>query len=180
MVWSPVQNGQVAVQGAILASRTGNRIVIPSLDLSLPLVRAASLQEEALVAALSQGVTLYPNGVDPGARGNVVVTAHSTGEPWKGPYRFAFLDIHKLRSGDIIHLDYGPRRYTYTVVGQRVINPDTTPHIASEASHALLTLSTCWPLWTTNERLLVEAKLLRSDPALAPWSAGTPVGKHAT
>lgn len=149
---------------ALLAPWAGNRLHIPSLGLSLPLVRALSLGDRDIESALTRGVTLYPNGIEPGNKGNVVVTAHSTAEPWKGPFRFAFLNVRKLQRGDTVALDYGPRRYTYAVTGQRRVDPREVPSVTSEAPASLLTLVTCWPLWSTAERLLVEATLVDVRP----------------
>lgn len=153
-----------AAPAAVLAPLAGNRVIVPSLDLNLPLVRAASLSDTHIQEALTEGVALFPNGVDPGMQGNTVVTAHSTGEPWKGQFRFAFLRIDRLNPGDTIFVDYGTRRHTYRVTGRRIIDPRATPALSSETPRALLTLTTCWPLWTTDQRLLVEAELVDSGP----------------
>lgn len=153
-----------AARAAVLAPHQGNRLVIPAINLQLPLVRAASLAERDIVAALTSGVVLYPNGVDPGTAGNTVVTSHSTGNPWQGPFRFAFLRVNKLQSGDAIFVDYGPQRYVYRVVHQRTINPKEISAIPSDADRSKLTLVTCSPLWRRDRRLLVEAELISKGP----------------
>lgn len=152
---------------AILAPQAGNKIIIPSLDLALPLVRARGLSVPDLTTALSYGVALYPNGVDPGTLGNAVVVAHNTGEPWI-PYRFAFRYIHKLQKGDLVTVIYGPRQYTYGVTSQRVIDPRTTSFIPSEGPLSRLVLLTCWPRWTAWKRLVVEAELVSVSPLSSP------------
>lgn len=155
-----------AASAAALAPELGNTVSIPSLALQLPLVRAESLSEEDLTAALKFGVVLFPTGADPGAKGNAVVTAHSTAEPWKGPFRFAFMHINKLQPGDSVAVSYGSRRYVYRVTGQRTVDPRELPAISSNTAGSRLTLVTCWPLWTTDRRLLVEADLVSTEARL--------------
>lgn len=137
----------------------GNWIRIPALSLNIPLVTARTLDGDDVLRALQIGVVRYPNGVEPGQRGMVVVAGHSTGEPWKGRYRFAFLNARKLRPGDTIAVDSGGIRYTYRVTGQRLINPRETPFLESVSDRPKLTLITCWPLWTAQLRLGVDAEL---------------------
>lgn len=138
----------------------GNWIRVPALSLNLPLATARTLETPEVLRALQIGVVRYPNGVALGQPGVVVVAGHSTGEPWKGRYRFAFLNARKLQPGDAIHVDHAGVRYTYRVSGQRLIRPREMPFLESSATHSQLTLVTCWPLWTTQQRLLVDAELV--------------------
>lgn len=144
-------------------TETGNWVRIPSLSINVPLKVTASFDEADVLKALQTGVVRYPNGVEPGQRGIVVIAGHSTGEPWKGPYRFVFLNARKLRAGDTILVDSDGIRYTYRVTGQRVVDPRRTPFIETASAVPRLSLLSCWPLWTTAERLLVDAEL-------ASWS----------
>lgn len=136
-----------------------NRIRIPSLALDLPLAVAPSLADQDILRTLQVGVVRYPNGVEPGQRGVLFVSGHSTGEPWKGRYRFAFLRARRLEPGDVIYLDVNGSRYTYRVTGQRLVNPRSTPFLTSTADRPRLALISCWPLWTTQQRLVVDAEL---------------------
>lgn len=146
----------------IVTKETGNWIRIPTLTLALPLATTATMDDQDVLPALQSGVVRYPNGVEPGQPGVVVIAGHSTGEPWKGPYRFAFLNARKLRPGDVIHLDHERTRYTYRVNGQRMVNPRVMPYLDTAAASPRLALVTCWPLWTTDQRLIVDAELVRT------------------
>ena len=146
----------------IVTKETGNWIRIPTLTLALPLATPATMDDQDVLPALQGGVVRYPNGVEPGTPGVVVIAGHSTGEPWKGPYRFAFLNARKLRPGDVIHLDHERTRYTYRVNGQRMVNPRVMPYLDTAAASPRLALITCWPLWTTDQRLIVDAELVRT------------------
>lgn len=146
-------------EDVVVTNTRGNWIRIPALSLNLPLATAASMENEDILRALHVGVVRYPNGVAPGDAGVVAIAGHSTGEPWKGRYRFAFLQARKLQPGDLIHVDHDGTRYTYRVTGQRMINPRVTPFLDSTADHPKLSVISCWPLWTTKQRLVVEAAL---------------------
>ncbi len=137
----------------------GNWIRIPSIGVNVPLDLSASLQDKDVLAALTNGAALYPNGILPGRLGNTFIAAHSTGEPWKGKYRFAFLKIDKIKAGDEIDLDYNGTRYTYLVVGSKLVKPSADFKVESDRPMPTVTLMACWPLWTINQRMLVTGEL---------------------
>ena len=159
-------------QTVVETHERGNWVRIPALSLNLPLALAPTLSNEDVLRTLQVGVVRYPNGVTPGERGVVVIAGHSTGEPWKGPYRFAFLHTRKLRSGDVIDVDHNGSRYTYRVTGQRLVSPRQTPFLDSAADRPRLSIISCWPLWTTQQRLVVDAELVgTAHLAVQPRSA---------
>jgi LPXTG-site transpeptidase (sortase) family protein len=140
-------------------SATGNWIRIPSIGVAVPLVQSVTMADADVLATLEQGAALYPNGIRPGSLGTTFISAHSTGEPWKGRYRFAFLRINELTEGNLIHLDWEGTRYTYRVVTQDIITPTPDFTIASDRPVPTLKLMACWPLWSTSQRMLVGAEL---------------------
>ncbi|MGH9857758.1 MAG: sortase [Acidobacteriota bacterium] len=145
-----------------------NWIRIPSLDIHVPIVMSASLKDADVLATLDKGAALYPNGVLPGRLGNAFIAAHSTGEPWKGKYRFAFLRINELEPGNIIHLDYEGTRYTYTITSKDIIVPSPDYAVISDRPVPTLTLMACWPLWSTEKRMLVHAELTNITQLTTP------------
>ncbi len=146
-----------------------HRISIPAIRLELPIVTAKTTEEDELLAALNEGPVLYPGNSVFGLPGNSVMMAHSTGEPWKGKYRFAFMNIDKLAPGDDILVDFGARRFTYKVTGKRIVTPAETTDLHEKTDSSRLVLVTCWPLWTAEKRLLVEADIVSVEgkPILA-------------
>ena len=137
----------------------GNWIRIPSIGVNVPLDLSASLQDKDVLAALINGAALYPNGILPGRLGNTFIAAHSTGEPWKGKYRFAFLKIDQIKAGDEIDLDYNGTRYTYQVTNSKLVKPSADFKVESDRPIPTVTLMACWPLWTINQRMLVTGEL---------------------
>lgn len=138
----------------------GNWIRIPSINVTVPLVLSASMNNADVITTLDHGAALYPNGVLPGHLGNTFVAAHSTGEPWKGAYRFAFLKINQIDPGHLIHLDWDGTRYTYQVTGSEIITPKPDFRIVSDRPLASVTLMACWPLWSTSKRMLIHGELV--------------------
>lgn len=137
----------------------GNWLRIPSIGVAVPLVMSQTIADKDVLETLAAGAALYPNGIVPGRPGNTFVAAHSTGEPWKGKYRFAFLKINELTSNNLIHVDYNNTRYTYRIVETKIINPDKTVLIESETQVPRITLMACWPLWSTKQRMLITGEL---------------------
>jgi len=149
---------------AIPTADKGNWVKIPSLNVRVPLIEAKSMTDAEVLNSLANGVAMYPNGVLPGQNGNVFIAGHSSGEPWKGPYRFAFLNISKLKKNDSVLIDYHENRYTYIVTDSRVINPNNDKFIESTGKTPTLSLMACWPIWTAKNRTIVEAKLITINP----------------
>jgi LPXTG-site transpeptidase (sortase) family protein len=137
----------------------GNWIRIPAINVAVPLVLSASLEDQDVLKTLDQGAALYPNGITPGHLGNTFVSAHSTGEPWKGKYRFAFLHINKLQSDNLLHLDYNGARYTYRIVDKEIVTPTADFRVVSDRPAPTVTLMACWPLWSTSKRMLIHGEL---------------------
>ncbi|HSX25005.1 MAG TPA: class E sortase [Candidatus Andersenbacteria bacterium] len=136
-----------------------NLIRIPAINVDIPIVESKTLADSDVLAALQFGAALYPNGVEPGALGNVFIAAHSTGNPWQGKYRFAFTRINELKAGDIIMLDWHGTRYTYKIYKSETIVPTPGYTVASDRPYPTMSLMACWPLWSTSHRILVHADL---------------------
>lgn len=137
----------------------GNWIRIPSIGLNVPLAQSPTINDADVIATLEHGAALYPNGIRPGALGNTFISAHSTGEPWRGTYRFAFLKINEIQSGNVIHLDYNGTRYTYRVAKSELVTPSPVFRVVSDRPVPTVTLMACWPLWTSSKRMLVTGEL---------------------
>lgn len=112
-------------------------------------------------AALRQGPGHYPGTALPGQVGNVVLSGHRT--TYGAPFRH--LDL--LRPGDSIVLETRRYRYDYRVTGSAVVAPTDLAVVApvpgrpgARPTQRLLTLTTCNPLYSARERLVVYARLV--------------------
>jgi len=137
----------------------GNWVYIPSIGVKVPLALSPTMNDVDVLRTLDIGAALYPNGIEPGRLGNTFISAHSTGEPWKGKYRFAFLKINELADGNVIHLDYEGTRYSFRIVSQDIVTPTPEFRVISNRPVPTVTLMACWPLWSTKERMLIKAEL---------------------
>lgn len=146
------------------AEASSNWIRIPAIGVNVPVKESPSLDDADVLATLNTGAALYPNGVPPGALGNTFISAHSTGEPWKGAYRFAFIKINELQEGDELHIDWKGTRYSYRMFKSEIITPTVDFLVASDRPVPTLSLMACWPLWSTKERMLVHAELTNVTP----------------
>jgi len=136
---------------------TGDRIVIPKLDVAAPLVDVQSSEPADVLAALERGVVRYPGTAEPGATGMTFLTGHSSNYAWStGGYRAVFALIDKLEPGDPIVLVRGGGTYVYRVSGSRVVSAQDGSAL-DVPDGTTLRLMTCWPVGTTAQRLLVEA-----------------------
>lgn len=146
----------------------GDGIHIPAIDVNVPLVMSPSITDKDVLATLNKGAALYPNGVLPGHLGNTFISAHSTGEPWRGPYRFAFLRINELAPGNLMHIDYEGVRYTFRLTRKDIVTPSTDFRVISSRPVPTVTLMACWPLWTTQKRMLLTGELTNITQLTAP------------
>lgn len=137
----------------------GNWIRIPSIGVDVPLVLSPSLEDSDVIKTLDLGAALYPNGIEPGRLGNTFVSAHSTGNPWQGKYRFAFLRIGEVEPGAELHLDWEGARYTYKLTHNRIVVPEPDFRVVSDRPIPTVTFMACWPLWSTDKRMLWHGEL---------------------
>ncbi len=111
----------------------------------------------------------YPGTALPGHIGNFSVAGH------RSPA--IFWDLDRMRAGDPIVVETRKSFFVYRVTQTRIVKPSDVKYIApvignpgETPTEAMLTLTTCNPKWDNYQRLLVHAKLIRSQPR----SAGRP------
>jgi len=128
------------------------RIVIPRIGASFVMVDGTSTQ------ALESGPGIYPATAFPGIPGTTAIAGHRT------TYLAPFRHIDALRSGSRIELQMPYAHFTYTVVGQRVVEPTDVQAAVAKVGYTRLVLSACTPLFSAAKRLLVYARLTRTVP----------------
>lgn len=140
-----LEAGTVGVQPA----RSGDpvaSITIPRLDLTRVVVEGTGGEE------MKRGPGHLRSSPLPGQRGNAVIAGHRTtyGEP--------FRSIDRLQKGDRIIASTAQGRFTYVVLGRRVIAPGQPDEIGP-TSDDRLTLVTAHPAHRASRRLAVSARL---------------------
>ena len=136
------------------------KLSIPRLNIQVPLVWSKDPAE--FEQDLSRGVIHYPGTALPGERGTIYVSGHSSDYFWKkDAYSQVFTKINYLAPGDDVFVEvYGvdgkTYSYRYQVVGSSVYKPDDQLQFIDNSSNKI-NLSTCWPIGTSQDRLVVSA-----------------------
>lgn len=126
-----------------------NTLVIPRMNLQ------ETVHEGAGPAVLSKGLWHRPASSSPDKQGNTVIAGHRF--TYRGAAVFYHLD--KVQPGDTIVLYWQAKKYTYSAVRSYIV-PPTAVEIEAPSTEPKLTLYTCTPLWTSKNRLVIEAKLM--------------------
>lgn len=144
------------------ATRHSSTLQMEQLKEPLPLVYSDTLDEKQIQKYLKEGAVVLPLGTSLGESGNVVITAHSSGNQAFGPYRFAFAKLSELEEGNEFIISTPTAAYTYRVYGQEIVWPHEVDKLPND-DRSTVTLVTCWPLWTNFKRLLVHAELINTN-----------------
>ena len=147
---------------------TDNRIVIPKLGKSIPLVNMSAENiegenwndlEKQIQDGLRDGIVHYPGTAKPGQFGNVFLTGHSSYYPWDpGKFKDVFATLGKLEVGDKYYVYYNQRQYTYEVVNKKEVQPNNVEVLSQPNDKKVSTLMTCSPVGTTLRRLIITAE----------------------
>ncbi len=130
-----------AVQGASIAL-----LEIPAID------RRFDVLEGATWLNLAKGPVHLSDSALVGSGGTTVVSAHRT------MYGAPFRNLDKLAAGDTINIYTKKALFTYRVVGLKSVNPSDMSDITREGKPRLI-LSTCDPVFSAKQRLLVIGEL---------------------
>ena len=136
------------------------RLSIPRLNMTVPLIWSKDVSE--FENDLTHGVIHYPGTALPGEQGTIYVSGHSSDYLWKhDPFHDVFARLNFLKPGDDIFIDiYGADgkvfNYRYRVTGNATYTPDDQTQFIDNSTNKL-NLSTCWPIGTQKDRLVVSA-----------------------
>ncbi|MFC5187811.1 class E sortase [Actinomadura harenae] len=121
--------------------------------------------EGVSLADLRKGPGHYPGTQLPGEVGNFVVSGHRT------TYSAPFNRVGELKPGDEIDVDTRDGKYVYKVTAKQVVDPTdvqvTAPvpfHPGERPSKRMITLTTCHPMYSAAERLIVFGQLSAQYP----------------
>jgi sortase A len=107
--------------------------------------------------SLRKGPGLFPENPWPGARGTVAIAGHRT------TYAAPFRRIDDLERGDDIVVEMPYATFTYEVERARIVKPNAL-WVLRRTSADRLILSACHPLYSAAERIVVFARLVRTEP----------------
>jgi sortase A len=128
------------------------RIVIPAAGVDWAFVEGVTRTD------LKAGAGHMPETALPGQPGNAVISGHRT------TYGAPFLHLDRLSAGDMISVDTATGTHVYQVVETLVVEPGDI-WVTGQWDGAWLTLTTCEPVLSSSERLVVVAALVAGPNA---------------
>ncbi|MEA3356907.1 MAG: class E sortase, partial [Patescibacteria group bacterium] len=131
-----------------------NWLVIPCIGVD------ALIAEGETGDALDRGVWHRPRTGSPDSGGNMVLTAHRF--KYLPPNNLTFYHLDKIRKSDKVIVYWNEIEYDYVVTEVFIVDPDRVD-IEDESVSPVLTLYTCTPLWTADQRLVVIAEPVEQD-----------------
>lgn len=178
-----VSSTPIVIDPGTTAVGTEAKIIIPKINVEIPVIYdEPTINEAAIQRALEKGVVHYPTTSNPGEIGNGVIFGHSANNILnKGKYKFAFVLLKRLETGDTFYVQKDGKRYVYKVFDKKVVPPTDVsvlyPSFPDKSS--TFTLITCDPPGTSLNRLVVTAEQISPDPgtnvaSTAKQSTGTP------
>lgn len=132
------------------------RLYIPKLDKYWVVVEGVTDKDIAYAPGH------YPDTAQPGEIGNFSVAGH------RSPA--IFWDLDRMRAGDAVVVETRNTFFVYRVSSTEIVAPTAVQVVAPvpdqpgvTPTEAMLTLTTCNPKWDNYQRLIVHAKLVRSQ-----------------
>ncbi len=155
-VWFPVSNVALPKEN----------IDIKEYYLSIPKLNLKNLHVAVGGDDLTKSLIHYIPTSKPGQYGNIAVFGHSTIPQLFNAkdYKTVFTYLPQMAVGDKIYIDSEGTTYEYEVYDMFIVKPDQVSVLEQKFNAAYLTLITCVPPGTMNERLIVKAKLAKHTP----------------
>lgn len=136
------------------------KLYIPKIDLYSEVAPNIDISNEDIYKQklLDNGIAHANGSYLPGeGKGPVFLFAHSTDSIANIlNYNAKFFYINNLEKGDLITIYFNGKQYNYEVSGKKIVDPHNLDEIRKSTSS--LILSTCWPLGTDWQRLLIFAE----------------------
>ena len=142
-----------------------NLLVIPKIDVRVPIIWNSASEEEVILANLKKGVTHYGFTSLPNSdSGNVFISGHSSFYWWDdGQYKTIFALLDQLSPGDQAFIQFENNIYVYEISDSITISPTQT-EVTNPTDTPTLSLMTCVPVGTALNRLVVQSNLVKTVP----------------
>jgi LPXTG-site transpeptidase (sortase) family protein len=132
-----------------------NRVIIPKIGVNAPIVVT-----DNSAYGLSQGSWLVPDTSTPDQGGNTVLTGHRF--KYLPPNNLTFYLFDKLEVGDLVSVVWKEKDYLYRVKETKIVEA-TDLSIQDPTDEPTLTMFTCHPIYSTDQRLVIVSELLEND-----------------
>lgn len=132
-----------------------NRLVIEKIGVNIPIIESASPEY-----GLSKGAWRVPESSTPDQDGNTVITGHRF--KYLPPNNLTFYLLDKLEINDLFTVLYNGKDYYYRVIQTKIVSK-TDLSILEDSENSIVTLFTCHPIYSTENRLVVVGELVEVD-----------------
>jgi len=166
-----VSNTPIIVSEATANAATPT-VIVPKINVQVPIdFNVSSVDEATIQASLKGGVVHYPSTVKPGENGNGAYFGHSSQNILNsGKFKYAFILLHELTTGDVFYITYQGKVYAYQVFAREVVKPSQVSVINdTKGKQATATLITCDPPGISTNRLIVWGEQI--SPSVATNTA---------
>lgn len=148
-----------------------NRVIIPKIGKNIPLLdienKSISWESELndiFMKELEDWIIRYPGSAKPGDNWTSFIFGHSSNYPWVDwDYNNVFALLDKVSYNDEVIVYYWQEKYTYKIKEKKVITPWDVSVLKRNNDKSEISLMTCWPVWTTLNRLIVTWELVSID-----------------
>jgi LPXTG-site transpeptidase (sortase) family protein len=139
---------------------------IPSLNITVPIIWTQNAND--FEKDLPNGVVHYPGTAMPGDIGTSYISGHSSNYAWiKGSYNKVFATLNDLKQYDSFTIkvtDTAGKTIVYHyVVDSKAIFTATDQQQFASTGKSTVALSTCWPVGTSQNRLVVFGELTQVE-----------------
>ncbi len=152
----------------VAASTAQPTVIVPKINIQIPVDFTLKSDDEATVEnSLNNGVVHYSSTVLPGQNGNAAYFGHSSRNIFNnGKYKFAFVLLHELTTGDIFYVTYQGKVYAYQVFAREIVPPTQVSVLNdTKGKQATAVLITCDPPGFSTNRLVVWGEQISPSPA---------------
>lgn len=128
-------------------------INIPRIEVNLPIKSGTT--EDVLLSAIGHMETTAM----PGEIGNSALAGHRS-----HTFSKFFNRLDEVEINDPIYIKTKDSELEYEVYEKKVVKPTDMSVLKSSDDESIITLITCHPLYSNKQRLIVHAKLIKSEP----------------
>lgn len=142
-------------------SPEASTLVIPKIDVKAPInFNVDGNIMEEYMKSLETGVAHMAKTALPGEQGNSVIFGHSSYYANKpGNYKEIFSKLNELAEGDEVIIESESSELSYKVTEKKIVAPEDISVVDQDTSTKKITLITCWPIKTTDQRLVIISEL---------------------
>lgn len=143
-------------------------VIVPKINIEIPIdFNLPNIDESTVQASLNNGVIHYPSTSLPGENGNGAYFGHSSQNIFNnGKYKFAFVLLHQINTGDVFYINYNGTQYAYEVFAKEIVPPSQVSVLHdTKGKQATAVLITCDPPGFSTNRLVVWGEQIKPSPS---------------